>query len=749
MTDEERIELLTNSRSIERLLKWARCFVRIDDGLQCLYCGSSLLYDFKNGESFTENDIMPRSFRNLKTDIKRHMQSNKHITNSQTYFREKKESEEMENAGKLNALNCANAAYFIYKKNLSYESYEDLVCIMHNSGCDIGTKNHSKEFPRLYLPHVHSVLLKEIATFITSADLPVGIVADKITVNHRSRHIVGLRIPIFDVNARNLFHSIYLEHNFVNDFSGKGLSSSILNTLDKFGLDAQYVREHLAGLAVDGQYIKLGVADHIKTELNLKNVLASWDIMHRIELMEKNSEMPNILNKAYNLILECMKEFNYGLKYESLVNISQDFQEFLYRPKLFKTMKFASYSMEVFTTFIHDYKFFVSACEKDMDLFTLRDKLLNKTTLFHILLLADLYNIISKFSKCVQSAEILPWDYLRNLNNFHSHLEIFLNYVSEMSHLTTIDDLCNFLEKIPNAFFAHSKTALEMFQFCTYQGVPLPDKPISAKILRSSVSATYHEENENQLTATYKNDLKDFIKFITCILEKFTYYTKGKNQCNDEIIKKVECLFSFDHLIFPRSDISGAHSSSTFTSETFSNYISDFPFIVANVDKDTLFFEYKRLCSFIEDKIAESRDEGLLCDIRKLFKVAMLQLKNKFPLILKFFMFAISIPVSEAICESWGSVIANVMLKRPRGDDGFLEDIGTSDMRVFIMLNGPESGFKNIRKFLKTALVEKYGMSYFQHFKHVSTKVAFKQSVTSKVVSRIINDSDGCLPCFQ
>ncbi|GBN17062.1 hypothetical protein AVEN_63808-1 [Araneus ventricosus] len=141
------------------------------------------------------------------------------------------------------------------------------------------------------------------------------------TVNRRSRHIVGLRIPIFDINTNNLFHSIYLEHNFVNDISGKGLSSSILKTLLKFGLDAQYVREHLAGIAVDGQYIKLGVANHIK-----------GDMMHNIELMEKNAEMPNIINKAHNLILECMKEIMKGLKYEKLANSSIDFEEVLYQP---------------------------------------------------------------------------------------------------------------------------------------------------------------------------------------------------------------------------------------------------------------------------------------------------------------------------------------------------------------------------------------------------------------------------------
>ena len=162
----------------------------------------------------------------------------------------------MAKAGKLNTLNCANASYFIYKKNLSYGLYEDLVYIMNNSGCDIGTKNHSKEFPRTYLQFVHFVLMKEISRFIPSTNLSLGIIADKITINCRSRHI-GLRVPIFDVNIKNLFQSIKKEHNFVTDFTGKGLSSSILNTLSKFGFETQYVRNHLVGLAVDGRVDKI------------------------------------------------------------------------------------------------------------------------------------------------------------------------------------------------------------------------------------------------------------------------------------------------------------------------------------------------------------------------------------------------------------------------------------------------------------------------------------------------------------
>ena len=84
------------------------------------------------------------------------------------------------------------------------------------------------------------MILKEITTFITSADLLMGIVAHITTVNHHSRHVVTI-----------FFHSIYLEHNF----PGKSLSSSILKTFLKFVLDTHYMREYLTGITVDGQYI--------------------------------------------------------------------------------------------------------------------------------------------------------------------------------------------------------------------------------------------------------------------------------------------------------------------------------------------------------------------------------------------------------------------------------------------------------------------------------------------------------------
>lgn len=751
LTDQERGDLLSNARSIERLIKWSGCFMRCDDGLLCKYCGTSLFYDYSNGDSFTD-DILPSPFRHLKYDLKRHLQSDKHLSNSKNYNGEQEKCVQLEKLGKESALNCANAAYFTYKMDMSYESYESLICLLHNSNCGIGVKNHSKEFPRLFLPVVHSVLHKEIASFIISNDLPVGVMADKVTVNHRSRHIIGLRVPFFDINSKNLYHSVYLEHNFVNDFTGKGLASSMLGTLDKFGFNLPFLRKNLVGLAVDGQYIKLGVANHIKNELALNDIPASWDMMHRIELMQKHSEMPDVVSKAHSLIQESMKQFNYGSKYEALLKCSEGFSDFFYKPKMFKSMKFVAYSKDVFKTFLGDYKFLVSACEQDPELFSLRDKLLTKSSMFNVLLLADTYDILSKLSKQVQSCENLPWEYLQQMENLGTHLDIYLRYINSLININNTEELCKVIENLPVSFFCNTKTAIEMFESCTYQGVTLPDLPVSSKHLRSVKTAVLIQGS--QLSENYRNDINSFVKFVTSLREQFNVYRQNEKPKVDNMIEMAGYLFNFDFLQFPRNNVSiqQAAEDKGFTCETFSEYVRAFTFFSNNTheyDKQTLWFEFKQLCVWFTKTIDANRSESTVYNAKALLKLAVRELRSKYPSIIKFLIFSLAIPVSEAICESWGSVVNNVITKRPMSSDGSTNDIGITDMRVFIMLNGPPAGYKNIRKFLKIALIEKYGMSYYKHFKNISASKVYQKSVMSKVVTRLLEDLANCLPCFQ
>ncbi|GBO13676.1 hypothetical protein AVEN_211774-1, partial [Araneus ventricosus] len=94
-----------------------------------------------------------------------------------------------------------------------------------------------------------------------------------------------------------------------------------------------------------------------------------------------------------------------------------------------------------------------------------------------------------------------------------------------------------------------------------------------------------------------------------------------------------------------------------------------------------------------------------LQNITSLKKKAINELASEIPRLMKFIVFNISIPVSEVICESWGSTIDKIVRKRPTAIDGDDAAVGTIDKRMFIYPNGAPPGHKSVRKLLKAAIV--------------------------------------------
>lgn len=149
------------------------------------------------------------------------------------------------------------------------------------------------------------------------------------------------------------------------------------------------------------------------------------------------------------------------------------------------------------------------------------------------------------------------------------------------------------------------------------------------------------------------------------------------------------------------------------------------------------------------EKLNSARVTENILDFKYLFKMTVTDLQQEYPLGIKLLKFLLSTPVSEAICESWGSVITNIMTKRPAASDLTYDQIGTTDMLAFIMINGPPAGYKGNRKFLKLALCKKYGTQYYNHFKPVSKSKLMSELVTSKVIRRVQEDLNKSLPCFK
>ena len=116
-------------------------------------------------------------------------------------------------------------------------------------------------------------------------------------------------------------------------------------------------------MAMDGQYTCLNVQRYMEERL-MKNVNLSWDPMHRIELASNDSisdiAESKIIPNIINVIQETMIKFKLGNNFEILFS-EKELCDTFYTPKVFKDMKFVTYSSEVFKTFVNDFKAFISA----------------------------------------------------------------------------------------------------------------------------------------------------------------------------------------------------------------------------------------------------------------------------------------------------------------------------------------------------------------------------------------------------
>ena len=97
-------------------------------------------------------------------------------------------------------------------------------------------------------------------------------------------------------------------------------------------------------------------------------------------------------------------------------------------------------------------------------------------------------------------------------------------------------------------------------------------------------------------------------------------------------------------------------------------------------------------------------------------------MSHLYPMLHRFLSHVVSFSTSEAVVESWGSVIEHLNKNKPNIKEVIdnLVDTGTIDRLTFIRLNGPPPGLKNNRQMFKTALNLMFKGDYSKHFLHLS-----------------------------
>lgn len=147
--------------------------------------------------------------------------------------------------------------------NVSYSNYENIIAEFYNCNVTVRTEKPLKGiFQVVPASYLLSITTKNKTVIVLNENLPAGIFAHRMIVNHRIHHIV--EIPIYNINNSNLFSSMYREHHFGKDITNIGVSKSILNILENFDISLPYLQKHLIGLTEDGQYIQLGVENYMK-----------------------------------------------------------------------------------------------------------------------------------------------------------------------------------------------------------------------------------------------------------------------------------------------------------------------------------------------------------------------------------------------------------------------------------------------------------------------------------------------------
>lgn len=172
------------------------------------------IYDTSLGVEFAHTDVMAHKFRNLKKNIKRHLERKVHKDNVIT--EEQKQQKDAAYARKNIVIGMAvgRTCYHLYSKGRPFADFEELFYLQELNGVGIGNINHGQDFARNFLPFVAEVVSSRVNRFLSTPLIqtgdrpPLNISVDKATYKHRTRQFVSAVTIVPE--SENLIQYIYL-----------------------------------------------------------------------------------------------------------------------------------------------------------------------------------------------------------------------------------------------------------------------------------------------------------------------------------------------------------------------------------------------------------------------------------------------------------------------------------------------------------------------------------------------------------
>lgn len=166
---------------------------------------------------------------------------------------------------------------------------------------------------------------------------------------------------------------------------------------------------------------------------------------------------------------------------------------------------------------------------------------------------------------------------------------------------------------------------------------------------------------------SFSRDINKIIEYIDSLLVQHSEYFEKEEDIN-VIIKRAGMLLNFDYLMFPRNDVSSEDKQlEDFTN--FSKFIEVFPYFPSSAaERKDIFFEF---AISLAGYTGTWRKVGNFFRIKRaILKQAITELNSEILKLVKLLVSILSVPVSEAIFESWRSTIDKIVSKRANVFDG-------------------------------------------------------------------------------
>lgn len=246
-----------------------------------------------SSNEWTEFKIIPNGSTktsrqaSLRKKMTAHFRSDTHLNILQIHEESKRKplTKVIENLNKKDVeltSKIFNSVYYLVKKNRPMSDFPAIIELQKKNGIDIGNSLQSRFSAIRIVEHIAKEMKILIINKIIENNAKICIIIDEAsTISKKSVLVIYLRVELY-VTAL-----IFLDLLELESCTANSIFLALINCLDGYGFNEQYLKSNLIGFCSDGASVMMGKESGVSTKLLEKfpNIIVWHCLNHRLQLV--------------------------------------------------------------------------------------------------------------------------------------------------------------------------------------------------------------------------------------------------------------------------------------------------------------------------------------------------------------------------------------------------------------------------------------------------------------------------------